>query len=179
MSAIRLAVATLALSAAGCSMTTPFGPVGQLAAPAPLGPLYFGGNGSQLFPASDTFLVETRESMDDIGMHSIVEKREGNKTILEAKTVNGRRAHVEFKPEAGNVRVITRFGPLGDEALSRAFLDRMAARLGTVKVEKKDESVDKSAAFVSPRPKVNRAYQQSGTLVERQLAGGYRDSLTP
>jgi hypothetical protein len=185
MHSIRLAMATLALSAAGCSMTTPFGPVGQLAAPAPPGPTYHGGYGSQLFPPSENFLAQTREAMDDIGMHSINERHEGAKTILEAKTVNGRRAHVEIKPESRGNRVATRFGPLGDEPLSRAFLDRMSARLGTVKptdeasATSRDESVDKAATFVAPRPKVNRAYQQPGTIVDRQLAGGYRDSLSP
>ena len=179
MHTIRWSLAMLALSAAGCSMTTPFGPVGQVATLAPPGPSFYAGSGSQLFPASKEFLTQTREAMDDIGLHSIVERQEGPKTILEGKTVNGRRAHVEFKPEAGNVRVASRFGPIGDEPLSRAFLDRMTSRLGTVKIEAKSTTDSDTAVILPRRPAPNRAAQQPGTIVDRQLAGGYRDSLSP
>ena len=105
-------------------------------------------------------------------------RREGIKTILEAKTVNGRkRAHVEIRPEKGDTRVIARFGPLGDEALSRAFLDRMASRLGTVEAAK-NEDVDVSAVL-SDRPKKPRPIDQPPTMIDRQLEGGYRDSPVP
>jgi len=177
--AIRPAVILLALATVGCSMTTPFGPVGMAVPPAASGPSYQGGRGSRLFPSSEHFLVQTRDALDDVGIHSIAERHEDGATILEGKTVNNRRANVAIRVQGAETRVTARFGTLGDEPLSRAFLDRMTARLGSVKAAAKAGSASDSPIILSPRPKPNRASQQPGTIVDRQLSGGYRDSLSP
>ncbi len=177
MRATYAAMVSLALLTAGCQMTTPFGPIGTPPTPT-AGPTYFGGNGSQLYPPSDDFVGRTKEAMDDLGLSQVTERREGIKTLLEARTVNGRKAHIEMKPESGNVRVYARFGPFGDEALSRAFLDRMASRHGTVEAESKSDPVDVSKAL-SDSPKENRRAPHAPTYIDRTADSGYRDSTLP
>ena len=117
--------------------------------------------------------------MDDLGLSHVTERKAGIKTLLEAKTVNGRGAHIEIRPENGNMRVIARFGSFGDEGLSRAFLDRMAARHGTVETELPPEDQVDVAAALTKRPKASRTVEHPATMVDRQLDAGYRDSVVP
>jgi hypothetical protein len=178
MRTIRLAVAALAISAAGCSMTTPFGAIGSPPAIS-AGTDYIGGRGSQLFPTAEDFVKRTRECMEDMGLSDINERREGKTTHLEAKTVNARKAFITIKPEGENNRVSARFGTLGDEALSRAFLDRLASSVGTIDPGPTDSAEDTQSLLSKPGKKSRALGDHPPTMIDRQLDPGYRDSVIP
>ena len=131
MGRTRVAGTILAVSMlAGCSTTGPFGRE-KLA--LPIGPSYVGGRGMQMFPTSPTLLVNVKDAMSDVGIHSIVQNEDpSGLIILEGKTVDERRARVTLQTSGVNSTVSAKIGWLGDEPLTRAMLDRIGSRHGTM-----------------------------------------------
>lgn len=71
-------------------------------------------------------------AMDDLRISIIRQTNDGGAIVIEGKTADDRRASVGIRPTHEGSRVIARFGLFGDEALSRAFMDRLGVRVGTL-----------------------------------------------
>ena len=173
MRTLLLGLAGLSLCCAtGCSTVAPFDASPALAAGAPT---YQTGRAIQAFPASTELIGPSRVAMEEVGVHTITERKEERATVLEGTTAAGRHAVVTIQPEGASTVVSARFGALGDEPLSRAFLDRLNSAKGkTLAAESKTVP-----AIASRRPTPNRASRSSGSILENQLEGGYRDSVSP
>jgi hypothetical protein len=175
---LGLATAGLAVLASGCYTVTPFGSINTLSTG---GQNFVGIRGSQVFPASSGFLEQARKALDvDLNVTSITQRREGDMVVFEGTDSKGHRAVVRIRPESDEtkMRVHARFGLLGDEALTRAYLDRLAVRVAGL------EDVDTAKARpgeASPALslKANSADAPPGTFFQRRLEGGAREMPDP
>jgi hypothetical protein len=169
-----LAMAGLASTSVGCSMVTPFGSVYTIAANG--GPNYIAGRATQVFAASDSFIDHARGALEDINIRAINQRNESGTLVLEGRAPNGKSAHVRLQPEdeGRKMHVFVRFGTFGDEALSRGYLDALAARVRPMPGELKD-----APAPVSPplTLKPNSATEPPGSLFQRRLEGGMQSDL--
>ncbi len=176
--ALRLATAGLAVAASGCYTVTPFGSINTIATG---GQNFVVGRGSQVFPASSGFLEQARKVLDvDLNVTKITQRRDGETVVFEGTDSKGHRAVVRISPESDDtkMRVHARFGLLGDEALTRAYLDRLAVRVAGM------EDVDKAKAKpgqASPAlsMKASSADAPPGTFFQRRLEGGAREMPDP
>ena len=115
---------------AGCSTTGPFG---REKLGLPVGPSYIGGRGMQMFPASNNLLTNVKDAMSDVGIHSILQREDpGAMVILEGKTADDRKARVTVQTSGANATVSAKVGWVGDEPITRALLDRLGSRQGTM-----------------------------------------------
>ena len=133
--ALRLAMAGLAVATAGCYTVTPFGSINTIATG---GQNFAIGRGSQVYPASDNFLEQASKALDDLNVASVSRTRDRETVVFQGVDTKGRRATVHVTPvsDGAKMRVDARFGVFGDEALSRAYLDRLAVRTGPIEGEK-------------------------------------------
>ena len=176
--ALRLATAGLAVATAGCNTVTPFGSINTISSG---GQNYVAGVGSQLFPATDRLAEQARAVLDnDLNVRSVTQRRDRDAIVLEGTDFKGHRAVIHLRPESDGtkVRVHARFGLFGDEALSRAFLDRLATRVGPA-----DGDVRPAAATGEASPpltlRANSAAAPPGTVFQRRLEGGARELPDP
>ena len=169
----------LTLALAGCSTVAPIGPISAASTPASAG------RGVRSYPTSPDLVDHARGALEDVGVHSIARRQEDRATILEGRTAAGRRAVATIRPDGAESFVSARFGTLGDEPLSRAFLDRMVARAGGPEPAKAESTKSESAGAepaprdAARRPAPNRASMPPGSVLQNSLEGGYRDSLSP
>jgi hypothetical protein len=163
-----------ALLAAGCNAVTPFGTFKTYGTNQPT---YVVGHAAQTFavPASREVVAQTREAMDDLGIHSVVQRLEDPAIVLVGKTANGRTATVTVRPDGASTHVSARFGTLGDEALSRAFLARVGTRIGA------DTGAPQADALKKP-PATNRlgaGEPSAGASYSGRSEDGTRQTLLP
>ncbi len=164
---------------AGCSTTGPFGRE-RLKAEVPVGPSYVGGRGVQMVPTSPNLLANVKDAMSDVGMHSIRQVPEPNGlTALQAVTADGRAVRVTIQTTGVRSLVASKIGWFGDEPLTRAFLDRLANRQGTLEppassAEAAPEPEARSNPFLS-----RKAVSDSVMLRDRLDAGGLAPSMVP
>jgi Protein of unknown function (DUF3568) len=71
-------------------------------------------------------------AMDDLKMTAIEPGRDGAVYKIDAKTADDRTVMVTMRPRQGQTRLSCRIGWFGDEALSKALLERTGVRLGTL-----------------------------------------------
>jgi hypothetical protein len=71
-------------------------------------------------------------AMDDLKMTEIEPGRDGAVYKIDAKTADNRTVMVTLRPQQGKTRLSVRIGWFGDEALSKALLERTGVRLGTL-----------------------------------------------
>jgi hypothetical protein len=167
------AVALAALSSAGC-MTTGLAGGPTLGAP---GYLYQGGRASQGFaypmPQVQSALLE---AMADLGIHSIRQTREAQLLIFEGRTVDDRRGTVTLESQNSLPVVTARFGWLGDEPLSRAFMDRVGIRLGSLP----PEAIPTEAPSVPEEQSLfSRNKKRDPRMMPPEANPGYRDTPVP
>lgn len=130
MRAFALAAAALAaLAFSGCAAI-------GMARTSTLGAanyVYENGQAAQGFPFTAA-QVQTAavEAMSDLNIRQTRQTQDGPVTIYDGRTADGRRASVTVESRASLPLVTARFGWFGDEALSRAFMDRIGIRLGTL-----------------------------------------------
>lgn len=74
-------------------------------------------------------------ALEDLRVHSMHATQEGGGVIYHGTTADDRRVSVAIRPNAGVARVSIRIGWFGDEPLSRALMDRVGIRLGTLPAE--------------------------------------------
>lgn len=123
--------------ACGCATTAP------PAVPAPsaptigsesvLEPTFSTGRAIQEFPVlAGAAANAVVEAMDDLSMTSVKRSRDGAVYRIDAKSADNRSVTVTVRPHQNAARVCCRVGWLGDEPLSRAMLERIGIRLGTL-----------------------------------------------
>ncbi len=157
---------------AGCSTTGPFGRE-KLGLPA--GPSYVGGRGMQMFPASTSLLPNVKDAMSDVGIHSILQREDpGGLVILEGKTDDDRKARVTVQTSGVNATISAKVGWVGDEPITRAFLDRLGSRQGTMPAQPvgtptADDSADETR---KPQPLLSRDAVPDQVMLRDQLESG-------
>ena len=161
---------------AGCSTTGPFGRE-KLA--LPVGPSYVGGRGMQMFPTSPELLVNVKDAMSQVGIHSIVQNEDpSGLIILEGRTVDDRKARVTVLKSGANSTVSARIGWLGDEPLTRALLDRIGSRQGTMPPSPTPAEAESEAPSEPRRtqPIFSKDAVPDATMLQDQLGTGTRPS---
>jgi len=178
MAAMILGAATLA----GCSTTNPFGREKLV---VPVGPSYVAGRGLQMFPTSASLLPNLKQAMGDVGMHSIRQVPEPNgATALEATTADNRSARVTIQTTGVRSLLAIKVGWFGDEPLTRALLDRVGVRQGTlppgaVPDEAPAGTEAPAAAEPGANPFLSRSAVPDSVMLRNQLDAGYQPSIAP
>jgi hypothetical protein len=87
----------------------------------------------QMFPTSPNLLVNVKDAMSDVGIHSIVQNEDpSGLVILEGRSADNRKARVTIQTSGTNSTISAKIGLTGDEPITRSFLDRLASRQGTM-----------------------------------------------
>src|SRR4051794_11805234 len=130
MRGTSLVAALLAgVAPAGCRTVAPIaGP-----AVAAAGFAYGAGRATQEFAFPTTVVRPAiAAALDDLQVREVRQRHDGTARIFEGTTADGRRATVTLRPGNGAARVTVRIGWYGDEAFSRALLERLGVRLGSL-----------------------------------------------
>jgi hypothetical protein len=115
---------------AGCSTTNPFS---REKLSLPVGPSYVGGRGIQLFPTSPTLVTNIKDAMSDLNMHSVVQNEDPSGLIvLEGKTAADQKIRTTIQTSGKNATVSIKIGWFGDEFVTRALLERIGSKQGTM-----------------------------------------------
>jgi len=131
----RIGLSALALTltclAAGCATVGP-GVAGSLS-PRGTGFNYAAGRATQTFayPVA-TVQPAVVAALDDLRIQAVREVNDGNAIVFEGTTADDRRAALTLRPHPAGTRLSARVGWFGDEPLSRALMDRVGVRLGTL-----------------------------------------------
>jgi hypothetical protein len=86
------------------------------------------------------------EAMDDLQMTSVKRGRDGAVYKIDAKSADNRSVTVTVRPHQQAAKISCRVGWFGDEPLSRAVLERVGIRLGTLPPAPIPESPPASAS---------------------------------
>jgi hypothetical protein len=174
MRGIVLRVAALAaLGSAGC-MT-----VGLVNSPVPVagGFSYSGGRATQSFaPPLEKVEAAVVEAMTDLGIHSVRQLNDPRLITFDGKTADNRRAIITLQAPTGPTIVTARFGLWGDEAMSRAFMDRVGIRLGTQPPKPLAETPPSTP---KANPYFSRDAVSKSSMLRNQSEVGYRDTPIP
>ena len=159
---------------AGCSTTGPFGrPKLHL----PVGPSYVGGRGMQMFPTSPNLLVNVKDAMSDVGIHSIVQNEDpSGLIILEGRTADDRKARVTIQTSGANATVSAKIGWTGDEPLTRTLLDRLGSRQGTMPPQPLPAGTGAEADQPRTQPLLSRDAIPDAVMLQDQLHTGIMPS---
>lgn len=131
-----------AWGSAGCSTVAPMASL----EPETTGFSYYGGKATQVFSYSQpTVKKAVTEAMDDLHMRVVRETHDGVVVFIEGQTADARKMQVTLRPNQETTRVSVKIFWFGDEALSRAFVDRVGIRLGTLPPEPIPEKIPSSA----------------------------------
>lgn len=116
-------------------------------------------------------------AMEDMRMHSIRQANEGGLLVFHGRTADDRHGvTVTLRPNQGKSRVHARVGWFGDEPLSRALMDRIGVRLG---------SLPPAAIPVEPpsSPEGNPFFSKKAIpdeiMLRDEADAAYRDSPVP
>jgi hypothetical protein len=157
---------------AGCSTTGPFG---REKLRLPVGPSYVGGRGMQMFPTSPNLLVNVKDAMSDVGIHSIVQNEDpSGLLILEGRTADDRKARVTIQTSGTNSTVSAKIGLFGDEPLTRAMLDRLGSRHGTMPVQPLPAATGSEVDPPRTQPILSRDAIPDAVMLQDQLGNGFR-----
>ncbi len=87
----------------------------------------------QMFPSSPDLINNVKDGMSDVGIHTIVQNTDPSGVIiLDGKTADDRKARVTVQTSGTNSTVSVKISWFGDEPLTRAMLDRIGNRQGTM-----------------------------------------------
>ena len=132
----RIALTAAALLAAptfaGCASVRPFSVASMNDVPTDYS--YVAGRATQTFTGTPvTVQPAVLAALEDLRFSGVKQHNDGSALVLEGTTADDRGAGVTLKPHAGGTtRLAARIGLFGDEPLSRAFMDRVAIRLGAL-----------------------------------------------
>lgn len=170
-------LAVIAATGAGCSTISPaaLSAVGGTT-PSP-GFSYSAGRAVQSFALPPGKVQPALLSaMDDLRMHSTAITQEGPNTVVQATTANNHRATIMLRPEPTGSHVSARIGMFGDEPLSRALMDRVAVRLGTVPPKPIPAEAPSEPAS---NPYFSRTAVSDEVMLKDQADAPYRGSAFP
>ena len=182
----RIALAATALlvavSAEGCQTVHPSAP-GSLAPPekprtVTVGYSYSGGRAVQtlsLPPA--TVQPAVLSALDDLRVEKVrTSNREGGVIAFDGTTADGRKAGVTLRPHPAGTRLSARFGFFGNEPLTRALLDRVGVRLGTLPPAAIPTEIPSEPAS---NPYFSRSAVPDSVMFKDMAEAPYRDSPVP
>lgn len=174
MRRIALATAVVAGSALSGCMTVP-----PAAGPAltAAGYTYSAGRASQdyTYPLPPLQTAVTG-AMEDLRIHSVTVSHEGGGIIYHGWTSDDRRVQVAIRPNAGVARVSVRIGWFGDPPLSRALMDRVGIRLGTLPPEAVPIEIPSAP---QGNPWISRDAISDEQMLRDQADAIYKDSPVP
>jgi hypothetical protein len=174
MRRIALAAAVLVLVSPGCMMVAPI--AGTVLGSGSSSYSYRAGRATQVFSYPPSTLESAIvAAMDDLRIGSVRKSLDGGVLRIEGTTPDRRTATVLVRPQQRASRVIVQIGWFGDEPLSRALMDRLGIRLGTL---------PPSAIPVEPpsAPASNPYFSRDAVpdeIMLRDHEAGYRDSPVP
>ena len=115
-------------------------------------------------------------AMEDLRIGQVRQRHDGPSRIFEGTTADGRTATVTLRPGHGAARVTVRIGLFGDEPFSRAMMDRLGVRLGTLPpTAVPDEPPSAPAA----NPYFSRGAVSDDAMLRDQAEAAFRDSPVP
>ena len=125
-----LGVGLLACMLAGCSSTGPFARE-KLAIKA--GTQYVGGRGYAMYPTTEHIVENIKATLAAMGMTNVRPVPEPSGTLgFEATTADRRTARVTLQTTGIRSTVAMKVGWVGDEPLTRSFLDQLQERQGAL-----------------------------------------------
>jgi hypothetical protein len=131
MRRIAHSAAVLLLAAPGCMTVEPI--AGTVLGEGGSGYSYAAGRASQVFVYPQATLeTAVVAAMDDLRIASVRKSLDGSVLRIDGLTPDRRTATVLVRPKQGASRVIVHIGWFGDEPLSKAVMDRIGIRLGTL-----------------------------------------------
>jgi hypothetical protein len=141
------------------------------------GPSYSTGRAFQAYASTPGAVANaTAESMEDLKMTSIRRGRDGAAFQIEAKTLDKRTVTVTIKPHQDLTRLACRIGWFGDEPLSKALLERIGVRLGTLPPAPIPENPPSAPAS---NPFITRETVPDPEALRNIAEARYRDSAVP
>jgi hypothetical protein len=138
---------------------------------------YAAGRATQSFAAPPSaVLAALNDAMGDLNLASIRPTREGTVSRIEAGTPDRRKVAANVRSNRGTTQVAVRVGWFGDEALSRALLERVGVRLGT----RDPEAIPASAPSApSSNPFFARDAVPDAVMLRDLAEAPYRDRVIP
>jgi len=115
-------------------------------------------------------------AMDDLRFHSVRQTTDAGSIVYNGTTADDRRVSLLIHPYQGQSRVSVRIGWFGDEPLSRALLDRIGVRLGTLPPAA--IPVDPPSSPAS-NPFFSRDAIPDSEMLREQAEAPYRDTPVP
>jgi len=180
--ALRATALLLTASAgSGCQTTGPAAikALGRSENPSPSGSdyAYGGGWAAQTFrQAPATVQPAVLGALDDLRVHSVKQTSDGGSIVFEAKTADNRHATVSLLPQSQGTRLAARVGLFGDQALSRALMDRVGMRLG----DRPPAPVpDTPPSEPASNPYFSRSAISDAEMLKDQAEAPYRSTAVP
>ena len=138
---------------------------------------YRAGTASQGFPVTPAEVRKVAvEALSDLRISSIRETIEPDTTlILDGTTGDGRSARLTIQPLGAFTATTVRVGLLGDEALSKAILDRIGIRLGSMPPAAIPTEVPTSAQLPIQTSSTKKSASDTSTI-RNQYPTNYHDS---
>ncbi|CAN5742392.1 hypothetical protein BH23PLA1_BH23PLA1_32800 [soil metagenome] len=164
--------ALLALSAVlGCKTTGSW-------APMALNHSYQAGTASRAFPKPRAEVeAAAKAALADLSIQAAhPAKANLEETRYEGRTADGRRVRLDLQARGALTGARVRIGPFGDEPLSRALLDRIGVRLGTLPPEALPVEPPSDA---ESNPYFSREAVPDSIMLRDFSDPGYRDSPIP
>ncbi|HEX8202574.1 MAG TPA: DUF3568 domain-containing protein [Isosphaeraceae bacterium] len=181
MRRIVLGAAAIAVGAVGgCSTTSP--------ARSAAGLVARDGPATQTFPRPvEPVVAAAREALADLGVRDVGpgpdpdpegRRRPGapRSASLAGRGADGRAVVIAIRSRGDACVASVRVGRYGDEALSRALLDRVGVRLGTLPPAPVPAEVPSTP---SSQPFFSRAAVPDAVMLRDQAEAGYHDTPTP
>lgn len=169
----RVVWPTLLAAVSGCATTSPS--IHSLESSHEFS--YSGGRGVQDFAAHPNAVVPAVfASLTDLQMSEVQPTRDGVVTRIEARTRDGRAVSVTVRPRDGAAQVGARIGWFGDEALSKALLERVGVRAGT----RDPEAIpDEPPSTPSGNPYFSRSAIPDEVMLRDLADAPYHDRVIP
>jgi hypothetical protein len=115
-------------------------------------------------------------ALEDLQVVQIRQRRDGPARIIQGTTADGRPATVTLRPGQGAARVTARIGWFGDEPFSKALMERIGVRLGSLPPTAIPDEPPSSPAA---NPFFSRSAVPDAAMLRDQVEAPYRDSPVP
>jgi len=159
--------------APGCATTSPL--IHSIESSAEFS--YSAGRGVQDFAAPPSAVIPAVfAALTDLQMDDPQPARDGVVTRIEARTRDGRAVSLTVRPRAGATQVGARIGWFGDEALSKALLERVGVRAGT---QAPEAIPDEPPSTPSGNPYFSRSAIPDEVMLRDLADAPYHDRVIP
>jgi Protein of unknown function (DUF3568) len=140
-------------------------------------PMYAAGRAVQDFPVPPHAVrAAVTDALDDLKMTVTRRGRDGTVWQIEARTTDNRTVTVTIRPAQRRTRLGIRVGWFGDEPLSKALLERIGVRLGTLPPA---PIPDDPPSSPSGNPFISHAKEPDVDFIREMGEGAYRDRDRP